>query len=899
MPVFIRTVAIMFIQAGLLPRNHPAASYGAPDVRKYGFFELMGESWRTLRQGSATPYQWGLFVAVCFMISYVFLAAFQVLFGLSGMMIGSASAQIFSHPSGPTDISTIPPGSGDMFDHAIPSGGAHADLGIMILDKMLREGTRGVSGPGGSLQVAFGSLMQVYNTAVLVIAGVMLFWAILSVVVDTAKTGQVGGGRHNMVWAPIRIVFALGLLIPLGSSGFSSGQFMVMKLAEWGSNLGTRGWSAYVSSVATQSKLIAMNKGPDNLSELIGQYAGMWICRVAYNGEAEATGALNDDQRIVSVNKKGVFDSGKRTFSFTNKTASDICGTITITTDKDPATQFSRFMNSHPSPGGAWENDYMLSSTLATYQNNMHAAYAGLFVNEFTGSIDDGSLNLDADVKGFACQFASMHVAAAALVSSGECGSVSATPTYPDISSIETMSTIAYNNIALAITTAAPGLESVVKSDMELSAQKEGWAAMGRWYHQISSANHSISKMTTPTVSISAGAPPADENSHLNKKVIEVNNQYAKWWQTVPGSTANQPGGGTLPKPWETPNDKPQIKGFWGSVFNIIHGSAGGSPATMISGMADLIIFSQTHGYFLFDLGDPDAADTYPLAQLSAAGHSIVKTGLGIIGAVTVVQVVAGWLGASYMGNSPFGQAGLALGSGALSQLFATMGTVILMSGMLLTVYVPMIPLVRTVFSVLTWMISVFEAVVMVPIAALAHITTEGEGLAGNAKQAWILWLNVLLRPILTVIGFVAALLIFNTFLIYFHRVFLKLTAANFLSDGIWGFFSIFSNTIIYVGIVYLAANSTFKLLDLMPNAMMKWIGGGQPDHSFDEHEATAGFISAGGQAASSFGSSLSGVSGQVAGGVRAGREHAINMDIKNEELKAAKQKNSGGVEKS
>src|SRR5690606_7169678 len=116
-------------------------------------------------------------------------------------------------------------------------------------------------------------------TGILVVASVMLFWCILSVVVDTAKTGTIGGGRHNMVWAPIRIVFALGLLIPLGSTGYSSGQFMVMKLAEWGSNFGTNAWIAYARGVVSSENLVAHN-GAYSPTDVVVAATRMWVCRV-------------------------------------------------------------------------------------------------------------------------------------------------------------------------------------------------------------------------------------------------------------------------------------------------------------------------------------------------------------------------------------------------------------------------------------------------------------------------------------------------------------------------------------------------------------------------------------------------------------------------------------------
>ena len=40
--------------------------------------------------------------------------------------------------------------------------------------------------------------------------------------------------------------------------------------------------------------------------------------------------------------------------------------------------------------------------------------------------------------------------------------------------------------------------------------------------------------------------------------------------------------------------------------------------------------------------------------------------------------------------------------------------------------------------------------------------------------------------------------------------------------------------TIIYLGTLYTAANSSFKMMDLLPNALMRWMGG-SADHSMDD----------------------------------------------------------------
>jgi hypothetical protein len=132
----------------------------------------------------------------------------------------------------------------------------------------------------------------------------------------------------------------------------------------------------------------------------------------------------------------------------------------------------------------------------------------------------------------------------------------------------------------------------------------------------------------------------------------------------------------------------------------------------------------------------------------------------------------------------------------------------------------------------------------LVPIAALAHLSTEGEGIAGGGKQAWIIWLNVLLRPILMVIGYVGGMIVLNTFFVFFTPAYI--TAVKSGIGGLTALFGLVFYVVLYCGVMYMVANSSFKLIDLIPSAVSKYLGG-TPDTSFDQD--ASGFISGTGSA--------------------------------------------------
>src|SRR5262249_12414619 len=68
---------------------------------------------------------------------------------------------------------------------------------------------------------AFRKMLGFFSNAVLIIASLKLLYELLQMTAETAQHGRVGGREANQLWAPIRLVVAIGLLVPL-SSGLNS-----------------------------------------------------------------------------------------------------------------------------------------------------------------------------------------------------------------------------------------------------------------------------------------------------------------------------------------------------------------------------------------------------------------------------------------------------------------------------------------------------------------------------------------------------------------------------------------------------------------------------------------------------------------------------------------------------
>lgn len=935
-PVFMRVMALMFTQAGILPNNHPATRFGIQGVKRYSIGELVGEAWYNLRnRRGATPYQWGVFASIILMLG-AFVGAIanfvlSVVFGLGS----AAQAQLFSNPLiADTSIGFIQggPAAGAVpFDKRIGTGAEdggymYNDYALIMLDKILRS-SAATPQKGGSFQNAITSLFQVYNTAITVIAAIMIFWIIVSIVVDTAKTGTIGGGRHNMVWAPIRIVFALGLMIPLGTVGYSSGQYCVMKLAEWGSNLGTRGWVAYVDNIIGMNDMLAP-LAPENVSSIINGIVATQVCAVAYNTYVEqATGstaacptcAPDPAVLIGPINSISADRSGMQR-AWTNSQDGNLCGMIVLPIGD--GTQY----------GVTGDDQSRVIAQLAGTSLGS-AGYAAAINSARNAAINALAVPMISAIEPFARRFACAYVphtmganagAGWAMVNTARqasgggfgtgwaMGGVNSygggafgwggtsggwrTPTLtmgapgtmcggnntiapcagaaigppgpgpfppkPTLSCHMAMNILVSGGagfLANAINAAAAFLNTYITGgNMIASMRSRGWGGMGTFMNELASINIAHQSNGLPAVSVipgklASGAAECQQGyqggttacklSGIDRQTALVMAQYQSWYEKLaaqaqlvtagvalalnsPGTPGNYVPGNDMRQEQAEQVDKPAMPG----MLKMAYWCATGQCAKAMEAVVKRIFgLDNKRDYLWTNLVGGIGDRTYPLVNMINVGNKMAIRGGVVLAAATVVQTAIGVF-----------LPGLGLAGSIIFDFARTMAYAMMTTGMLLTIYVPVLPTVRVSFSVLTWMVCVFEAVVMVPIACLAHLTTEQEGLAGAAKGCWVMWLNVLTRPILSVFGFIGGFLIFNSWVVYFTDVFsIACMQATSQQNIIMQILTSQAYAMIYVTLCYSTANACFKFMDQLPNALFKWLPfGGSGTEAYGDDSA-------------------------------------------------------------
>ncbi|WP_419901119.1 DotA/TraY family protein [Kiloniella sp.] len=332
-----------------------------------------------------------------------------------------------------------------------------------------------------------------------------------------------------------------------------------------------------------------------------------------------------------------------------------------------------------------------------------------------------------------------------------------------------------HSNILSAIESAKSQTQANINQQTVDQISEEGWVSAGAWFHKIATVNGEfISTVAAlPSVSLPLGA--------VERKVPVTGNVLGAlsiWWDDYSSESSTS---SSLRRTTSTLADA-------------------GSPD-----LWDILV-----EYFKINevvLSLVEAEGSNPLADLAATGHAIMwiaLTGFGALAGASLIPLVNGTI---------FNFVGIAL-------------LALLVPGATLAIWLPLLPFVRFVFGVLSWLVNLLAAVVFCPLLLLAHLGTSGSGVYTQTTAAgYNLLLQLILRPVLMVIGLISGMLIFNTVIRFFNDFFYPtiIAANNGSSSGL--VVTIFY-VIFYCVTAYGLANSAFKTIDVLPEKVLDWMGG-------------------------------------------------------------------------
>lgn len=684
-------------------------------------------------------------------------------------------------------------------------------------------------GPGKGLRpfhTAMYALFQLYSIGLLVIAIIIISYLIFAIVVETAQTGVPFGKRYNHVWAPIRLVVALGLLIPIGY-GLNSAQWITLYAAKLGSDFATKGWITF-NQVMTGEYLsrpyerVAKPRSPQMMS--LAVFMGtVSACSYAY--EKYYTGANLKDIRGYLV--KNTADGGAPAADFLEKSYEEAVkfhnnGDILISFGQHDPTHFGKEVGfvfpycgsivihagDAKEPGAKIIQEHYYYLVM-----KMYAAYGGY-----------------QDIDKYAKDLVHLY--------SDTPGIRNADAKDPPPSSYK-----GELRKKLDADTEAKMREAVDAQTQSESWKKDqertielGWGGAGLWYNKIAQINGS---MVTAANNVPQPQKMPEVMEFVKREQLQQNSRLP---DSFKGNLA-----GVRPVQFDNPVERSigkilsQVWDWW--IRDDINQGEGSGQIKRTNNMfidAINIVFG-TRG--LFDMCQ--SADVHPLAQLSVLGKGLVEASIRNLG-------IAVGAGAIAMLPIPF----IGAAAGAASSILLSIASITITMGFVLFYVLPFMPFLYFFFAVGGWIKGLFEAMVGVPLWALAHLRIDGEGLPGDAAMSgYYLIFEIFLRPILIVFGLLASVIIFAAMVKVLNEIFSLVvvnlaghdqnsrtlcgqlpgnTAGTGSGSGTAGgneatafmrgpidelFF-----TIIYAIIVYMIGMSCFKLIDLVPNNILRYM---------------------------------------------------------------------------
>ncbi|MGE3622754.1 MAG: DotA/TraY family protein [Bdellovibrionales bacterium] len=674
------------------------------------------------------------------------------------------------------------------FADRVPTDVAGAWLDLLLrgirLPAELAAQAPNLDAVAGALHRALG----VYSISILVLAVLLLFYNLAVMVAETAHTGVPFGRRSAQLWAPVRLVLAIGFLVPV-SGGLNSGQYLVGWMAQKGSALATRAWDTAAEGFKGGVSGIAMPRGPD-VAAFVAAGFEMELCRALYRHAFDASG-INPAVRYVGnigeIDRLPRSRFADETWLYSNRLHADVplCGAYRFAAmrvgDAGGVTAAGTFdrLNDEFADFARAEAGHLVGETQLIAENSARAFLGG----QQGGSLRDelGALitlhrqTLDERLRSLVTD--NPAPLDQAIAASAQAGWITAGGFLLELARLQQ----AYGTLA------ANALPSV---QMPLLAQ---------------------SQSMRPTFAETISSEPA-----LRALSAEEVAPLMGFYQRVANSMR-------LAHAWLYDRQLADLPVVLPNPFDLKDRLTGASDPGSTSSLFGHVLNDAAVSFGVWNSGIPGPAALpsemdQPVLALPAMMQSAV-TGLAEFGQRQTA-----------LGNYLFGIAGPDIapaGTLAYTLLLGACGVLFMASGFALMFLIPLLPFLRFFIGILAWLLSVFEAIIAIPIVALAYLNISGEGLAGGAgRRAYLLWLNIIIRPVLTLFGFVLGLMLFTFAIALLGMIFHHLMRFSAPANGGMYVTANVALTFLYTILAVAAANASFKGISLLPEMVFKWLGG-------------------------------------------------------------------------
>ena len=625
----------------------------------------------------------------------------------------------------------------------------------------------------------FSKLIGFFNLAVLATGGLLLVYNIIVAVLQTAHAGELLGRQWSSLWAPLRVLFAAALLVPVpGYGGYNAVQTSIAWLVKGSTLMASEVWTLGASKIMS-GDLPLTNTQPQLDGDVFRSVYRNQLCvRIANHQLALAE---NPDRVAFREVKSG---DSVEFLSDLNGNQAAICGSYRI---PDPPSYILRMGR---------ERGVDLISTF----RELHAESLRMMVeaaDEIIASQWPIVLESSGDFPDIASQVADILVETGRHLEAGNRRMLAAVAEGRDSGGT-------FDEIRGFIT----GDTCQDLRTGRLECYGEGWIGAGNWYMTIAKLNAEILGMLNASVSATESSYIGAETAKLNRAIV-ASTDNPSWLGRVFGAVD--------PDRYMHTEEATRI---WAAMtsefdrastqlaaagFDLSENALGEFPSDNRSGWLSRI----WRKYFTRVLeGVLDALSPSRWAEDPVVG--IVTMGNWYLN-----------LAASLLFGGTAASAVLGTDSSALTLIAIPLAV----AGILQSFVLPLLPFLYWIQAVAGYFLLVAEAVVASSLWAFSHLRLDGEGLSGNAaRTGWYILLGLAAAPVLMVLGFFAGMAILRIAAGLLDSGMFYAVSALINGSPIIGLFGLVAVGLIFVFSYIVIIRHSFSLVTEFPGRILRWV---------------------------------------------------------------------------
>ncbi len=621
-----------------------------------------------------------------------------------------------------------------------------------------------------------GQLFSSFNAAVMVMGLLIVSYIALTGTINTAHEGEALGKKWSTIWIPTKGALGMSLLVPT-ASGYCNIQIFAMWLILKGIGAANVIWEEVVEFADSGQTITSIAPSASTVANQL---------KTSYATDIGKNNSLMKSLFLSTVCMQELNQNYSNEVGYITPMVTDNGSSITFGVEQggNIVNRCGKFNLNNTTSGT--NNDASINAEL---QQNMQDAFL-IAIDSLTAYANEAIFN-------------------------AQTNSPNTTSDYAYLTSVMSM----IDDARIIPKEPTPVTEE---------ARKHGWAFAGSYYFQLAQ-NNAIEKATAPAMNADSGIDLSKLDSTKTLAVEGILSSAENYYNSSITALDNFISSGASANTSINLSQSDTYLSDWHYVAYVLPfvNPAVGAIWLGLQLAGDAIRDGMIQA--LVSASSSDGGD--PLLTLVSLGQTTTVIVEGSWVAILLAGLVTLAITSPASGSQGFG-----IGMGLLiTIIFPVLFLLIVtfwISAATLGIYMPLIPYLVYFFTVLGWLVAVIEAVVAAPLIGLALIGPS-EDEFGRAGNSILLIFGVAIKPSLIVMSFVIAGKLLQIAIKMISFGFLGVVQSQLASYSVLGIMVIMG---MYSGLIISITHTCFSMIYIIPNKIMRWIGGHQDGST--EHES-------------------------------------------------------------